>query len=214
MGSEPRVDTGEVEGVAALGEKSQVFALFEFAQANRALCSVDQALAGLESADGDGGDGRRREPHGADVPDGVVHDRALLLVEKVLALGRRRGASAAAGVESGVDCVAEDDEEGEGDDGDGGGDQIGELVGGFGGWGWNWDVGAGIWAFGDAIGGAGIGRVLVVEASIAEFLEIFVDVFVVEKVTEEELGMLFHGGRRTEGLKMEEWKSGLFCWSE
>lgn len=78
--------------------------------------------------------------------------------------------STAAGVETGVDGVAEDEEEGEGEKGDGGGNQVGEFVRRFSGgslidiisvrwWDWNMDI-AVILAFFKAIGRARIGRVI------------------------------------------------------
>lgn len=135
VGSKPSVDAGEMKSVAALGQKPQSLILLKFAQTNRALCSVDQSLAGFELADGDGVDDRRREADGADVPDGVVQNRAVFFVEKLLLVGGlRRGiraataAPAAAGVETDVDGVAEDEEKGEGEKGDGDGEQSGEFV--------------------------------------------------------------------------------------
>lgn len=121
--------------MATLWQKPQGFILFKFAQTNRALCSIDQTLTGFKLADGDSLDDGQREADGADVPNGVIQNRALFFIEKlILVMSRGRwsiGAanpSAAAGVETSVYSVTEDEEEGEGENGDGGGDQIGEFV--------------------------------------------------------------------------------------
>lgn len=176
--------------MAALRQKPQGFILFKFTQTNRALCSINQTLTRFELTDGDGVDYSRREADGADVPDGMIQNRALFFIQKVmLVMGLRRwgigeaNPSTAAGVETGVDGIAEDEEEGEGEKGDGGGNQVGEFVRRFNGgsgidmisvwWSdWNIDIIAVIAAFFEAIGRARIGKVIA--AVFAEFLVVIV----------------------------------------
>lgn len=82
--SEPGIDTRDMESVVALRQQPESLVFLKLAQANRALRPFDQPLALLVLARRDGAYDRRRESDGADVPDRVVQDRPLVVVEELV----------------------------------------------------------------------------------------------------------------------------------
>ncbi|CAH9128725.1 unnamed protein product [Cuscuta epithymum] len=79
VGTQPSVDTGHMENVAAFGKPPEGIAVLKIAQANRALCFPDQTFFFLVVQNGDRTDHRRREPDGPDVPDWVIEHRVKIL---------------------------------------------------------------------------------------------------------------------------------------
>lgn len=84
MRLEPGIDTRDMESVVALRQQPESLVFLKLAQANRALRPFDQPLALLVLARRDGAYDRRRESDGADVPDRVVQDRPLVVVEELV----------------------------------------------------------------------------------------------------------------------------------
>ena len=82
MGSEPGVDTSDVESVTTLGQEPKSLVLLKLAQANRAVRAFDETLVLLVLEGRDRGDDRGLETDGADVPDVVVHRSAVLLIKE------------------------------------------------------------------------------------------------------------------------------------
>ena len=129
VGGEPRVDAGDVEGVAALGEQSERLIFLKLAEADGAVGPLDEAVAALVFHDRDRADHRLLQPDRADVPDGVVNNH-IFFIDKIaaavfffgIAPRRRVGVG---GVEF-VDGVAGEEEEGGGEDDEGGGEGVGE----------------------------------------------------------------------------------------
>lgn len=138
MRLEPGIDTRDMESVVALRQQPESLVFLKLAQANRALRPFDQPLALLVLARRDGAYDRRRESDGADVPDRVVQDRPLVVVEELvvdnarLRLRPRRSPAPGprpARIPPRVQRVAHDEDEERGEGGEEGDQERRQMVG-------------------------------------------------------------------------------------
>lgn len=72
MRSKPPIDTGEVKGVATLGEQADQLSIIELAKANGAILTIDDAVAGFINPRSDRRDRAIVKALRSDIPDVVV----------------------------------------------------------------------------------------------------------------------------------------------
>nr|GMC48256.1 hypothetical protein TorRG33x02_323630 [Ipomoea batatas] len=75
VGPQPRIDTRDVERVAAFGQQPEILAVTELVKTNGAIRSVHEILAAFVAKNRYFTNHRRRQPDRTDIPDRMVHHR-------------------------------------------------------------------------------------------------------------------------------------------